>query len=93
MAFYVKAYNKDLFESVEWLKDEDLEEKSSLLHPREDRVVISKKLGERQNVVSHEDTEMKRRAVTYLGLLLVVLGVIANYYYLVEILKVEGVRQ
>ena len=64
-----------------------------MLHPREDRVVISKKLGERENVESGEDTEMKRRAVTYLGLLLVVGGVIANYYYLVEIIKVEGIRQ
>ena len=93
VAFYVKAYNKDLFESVEWFRDYDEEEQRSLLHPREDRVVISKKLRERENVASGEDTEMKRRGVTYLGLLLVVLGVIANYYYLVEIIKVEGIRQ
>ena len=94
VAFYVKAYNKNLFKSVEWLRnEEDIEELSSLLHPREERVEISKKLGEREDVASEGDTEMKRRFVTYLGLLLVVLGVIANYYYLVEIIKVEGIRQ
>ena len=42
VAFYVKAYNKDMFKSVEWLRnEEDIEELNSLLHPREDRVNIS----------------------------------------------------
>ena len=49
VAFYVKSYNKKMFESYDFLKEEDLEEHKSLLHPREDRVMISNKLIEKVN--------------------------------------------